>query len=334
MITIVLAALLVILSALPSLASGHCFNDWRQAERRGNAYAFETLTFASERTRLSYPLLVGLAQQESGLGRNTGRSGAGISDAHPTRDAPLFWLLAERFGRDPRRACASRRPGYGWGGAIGVMQVIPSTFAELNGYTVTRSKTMQFSAKKRPTKRDVWIVQWFLKKRGYKHIVRDGKFGKKTKAALVQMQKKAGFSGTACQKEIGRIGGCTRAYVAVKGGLIKMSYSPKRDKVRRFFRKDRPLDPWTFEGSSLTGAYYLKKLYNRQAKYGPKRAIRFALGAYYAGPGGSWKRGQGYAESVIKRAKRVNGIVREDLKKYRDNAAKRGIRPRLTLENI
>ena len=315
-------------------AKGHCFDDWESADGRGHTYAMDALMLASQKTGLSLPLLIALAQQESGMGKNIGSSGAGIADAHPSRDAPLFWIFAEQFGYDPKLACASRRPGYGWGGAIGVTQVIPSTFAELNGYTVVRSKT-QFSARIRrgklvTTANDVRIVQWFLNRRGYR-LAEDGRMGKKTRSALADMQKRAGFSRTVCQKEIGSIGGCTRAYIAVKGGLVKISYNPRRDKVRKFYGLSKPVDPWSFQGSMLTGAYYLKKLYDRK---GRGNRILFSLGAYYAGPGGSWKRGQGYANSVIHRAKLIDGRVQKKLQEFRAFAISKGFRPVYRLERM
>lgn len=268
------------------------------------------------------------------MGNNIGTRGAGIADAHPVRDAPIFWILAETFGHDPKLACASRRPGYGWGGAMGVMQVIPSTFAELNGYTVIRSKT-QFSARIRrgrlvTTRNDVRIVQWFLNQRGYR-LSEDGQLGKKTRAALTDMQKRAGFTRTACQKEIGRIGGCTRAYITVKGGLIKVSYNPRRDKIRKFYNLSGPVDPWSFQGSVLTGAYYLKKLYDRRSGKG---RVRFALGAYYAGPGGAWSRGQGYAKSVVRRAQAIDGKLARNLSAFQEFARDKGFSPRYRLERM
>ena len=316
-------------------ASGHCASmGWLSAEKKGNTFGYVTLARASQRTGLSFPLLYALVEHESRWGRNVGRVGAGISDAHPVRDGALFWLLAEKFGRDPKRACASRRPGFGWGGAIGIMQVLPSTFAYHNGWVVTRSKT-QFSAKMGRNNRlirtpqDTRILQWFLNKRGYR-VAEDGKMGPETRNALVRMQKKAGFKGTFCQKEIGTLGGCTRSYIAVKAGLIKIKYDRRRDKVRKAFNLSGKLDPWSFKGGIYTGSYYLLTLYHKGAKkgYGFRKGTKYMLGAYYAGPGGAFNRdGRGYAADIIGRAKIKRNMILKEIGYWQKLASKKKVKP-------
>jgi hypothetical protein len=57
---------------------------------------------------------------------------------HPTRDAPVFLAIAEILGFDAstqRVSCAVTRNGVriGWGGAMGPLQFIPSTWAMFGG---------------------------------------------------------------------------------------------------------------------------------------------------------------------------------------------------------
>ena len=53
---------------------------------------------------------------------------------HPERDQPIFQVIAATVGFDPNAQPVSRAPGYGWGGAMGPSQFIPSTWAIYGGY--------------------------------------------------------------------------------------------------------------------------------------------------------------------------------------------------------
>ena len=318
-----LATSISLASAIIAEAGGHCQSlRWTQDWDAGSYWSVDVFAYAYQRTGISIPILFAIFEQESRAGRNTGSSGAGIADANPSRDGALFWVIAEQFGLNPRTACASRRPDHGWGGAIGIMQVLPSTFAQLNGYTVRKSKKL-FSSKIRrgrlvTTGQDVQIVQWYLnEKMGYQLKV-DGVFGKRTRRALIALQERAGFRGTRCQKEIGRIGGCTRSFITASARMIAVSYDPRRDKVRKFFGLSERVNPWSFSGGIYTAAYYLKKMYDRGVSrgYSHQKALRFAIGAYYAGPGGAWGRyGKRYTASVLKEA-RSNHAYLTDSSRY------------------
>lgn len=86
---------------------------------------------------------------ESGLGENVGKcyitdttsgssknittgrvSSRGIN---PTRDLPIFLQITRQLGRDPLQTPLSCWPGYGWGGAMGPAQFIPSTWVGYAG---------------------------------------------------------------------------------------------------------------------------------------------------------------------------------------------------------
>ncbi len=81
---------------------------------------------------------------ESGLGQNVGKcnltdmtSGSSrritngqvsVRGMHPTRDLPIFLNITSGLGKNPLQTPISCWPGYGWGGAMGAAQFIPSTW--------------------------------------------------------------------------------------------------------------------------------------------------------------------------------------------------------------
>jgi len=63
----------------------------------------------------------------TGKGRNTGNAYARVM--HPTRDVPPFLQITASLGRDPYNTLVScPHPDYGYGGAMGPAQFIPSTW--------------------------------------------------------------------------------------------------------------------------------------------------------------------------------------------------------------
>src|SRR3989344_4226049 len=95
--------------------------------------ALEYANFASSKTGVRAAVILGVLKQETKLGENLG-TGTYINDMHPTRDVPVFLKITETLGLDPARMPVSRQPGYGWGGAMGPAQFIPSTWACYAGY--------------------------------------------------------------------------------------------------------------------------------------------------------------------------------------------------------
>ena len=99
---------------------------------------------AAIRTGIRPAYLLAELNQESGLGINVGKciivdatSGASkhivtgkvsARGINPTRDLPLFLRITEGLGKDPFQTVISCWPGYGWGGAMGPAQFIPSTW--------------------------------------------------------------------------------------------------------------------------------------------------------------------------------------------------------------
>ena len=100
--------------------------------------------FAGDKTGVSPGLILGILEQESNFGSHIGSClvgdiSLGKSVMHPQRDAPIFMAIATILGFDPAtqkvscpilRADGSR---IGWGGAMGPLQFIPSTWATYGG---------------------------------------------------------------------------------------------------------------------------------------------------------------------------------------------------------
>jgi peptidoglycan hydrolase CwlO-like protein len=94
-------------------------------------------------TGVSPALILAILEQETNYGSNLGscvykdvRGGRPVM--HPDRDAPVFEGIAQALGFDPNRqqvSCPIIQGGvpYGWGGAMGPSQFIPSTWAIYGG---------------------------------------------------------------------------------------------------------------------------------------------------------------------------------------------------------
>lgn len=100
--------------------------------------------YAGTQTGVSPALILAVVEQESNYGSNTGSCQVGDirqgkSVMHPERDAPIFLAIADVLGFEAStqnvscplmRADGSR---IGWGGAMGPLQFIPSTWAIYGG---------------------------------------------------------------------------------------------------------------------------------------------------------------------------------------------------------
>jgi membrane-bound lytic murein transglycosylase B len=108
--------------------------------------AYEIAKYVSNITGVRPALILAVITQESNLGKNVGQcylidtsTGAGkriidntvISKVmSPTRDVPYFLNIVNNFGRDPFNTPVSCPMSYGWGGAMGPAQFIPSTWVK------------------------------------------------------------------------------------------------------------------------------------------------------------------------------------------------------------
>lgn len=89
--------------------------------------AFDLSKRASAKTGVRPALILAVLKQESNLGENVGNCNYD-GNMHPDRDVPIFLGLMERLGYDPESRTVSCKPWYGWGGAMGPAQFIPSTW--------------------------------------------------------------------------------------------------------------------------------------------------------------------------------------------------------------
>ncbi|MEK7531622.1 MAG: hypothetical protein AAB545_01715 [Patescibacteria group bacterium] len=95
--------------------------------------ALEYANVASKATGVRSALILGIIAEESNLGENVGKGTYSI-DMHPTRDVPIFLALTKELGLDPERVPVSKKVWYGYGGAMGPAQFIPSTWILYAGY--------------------------------------------------------------------------------------------------------------------------------------------------------------------------------------------------------
>lgn len=93
----------------------------------GSAYQYAKE--ASAKTGVRPALVLAILREETNLGENIG-TGNWKTDMHPTRDQPVFAQITRELGLDPDSMPVSRKPSYGWGGAMGPAQFIPSTWVQ------------------------------------------------------------------------------------------------------------------------------------------------------------------------------------------------------------
>jgi len=96
--------------------------------------ALQYAEFAGAKAGVRPALILGILTQETNLGSNIGVVGRWQTDMHPTRDQPIFKEIMVALGMDPNAMPVSARPGYGWGGAMGPAQFIPSTWVSYGGF--------------------------------------------------------------------------------------------------------------------------------------------------------------------------------------------------------
>ena len=96
--------------------------------------AYQLAKNAGALTGVRPALIMGILTQETKLGENLGVPGVWSTYMHPEREQPIFSVIADSVGFDANAVPVSRAPGYGWGGAMGPSQFIPSTWAIYGGY--------------------------------------------------------------------------------------------------------------------------------------------------------------------------------------------------------
>ncbi len=89
--------------------------------------ALDYANAASAKTGVRPAFILGIIAEESNLGENVGKGNWRI-DMHPTRDQPIFKEITTKLGLDPDLMPVSKKVWYGYGGAMGPAQFIPSTW--------------------------------------------------------------------------------------------------------------------------------------------------------------------------------------------------------------
>jgi len=95
--------------------------------------ALDLANYASQKTGVRAAFLLGVLAEETNLGENIG-TGSWTVDMHPTRDKPIFAAITAMLGLNPDTMPVSKKAWYGWGGAMGPAQFIPSTWACFGGF--------------------------------------------------------------------------------------------------------------------------------------------------------------------------------------------------------
>ncbi len=88
---------------------------------------------AERATGVRAAVTLGVLKQETDLGQYLG-TGKWNIDMSPRRDQPVFVYITKALGLDPNAMPVSRKPSYGWGGAMGPGQFIPSTWVCYGGF--------------------------------------------------------------------------------------------------------------------------------------------------------------------------------------------------------
>ena len=78
------------------------------------------------KVRVRPALLLGVLEVETRLGQFLG-TGTWQIDMHP-RDRDAFWAITKELGLNPDTQPVSKKPDYGWGGAMGPAQFLPQTW--------------------------------------------------------------------------------------------------------------------------------------------------------------------------------------------------------------
>ena len=252
--------------------------------RGGGAIPFEeALNIANDASRVTgigSAFLLGLLKHESDLGKNVG-TGTYLKDMHPTRDKPIFPFIAKLLLYNPDDLRVSANPGFGWGGAMGPAQFIPSTWVCFGGLVNSKtgscakgSNLIKGTAilKKGSRGTDVKRLQKFLNKHGF--IVASsgpGSIGNETLLYSSNTAKAVKRFQEENAKRIlkpygytvgtGTVGPSTRAAVNELNFYSgPWHYEASEDRIRKVVKSDRPSNPYSPRDAFFASALYLTDL--------------------------------------------------------------------------
>ena len=268
------------------------------------------------RTGVRAAFLLGVLKHESDLGRNVG-TGTYKVDMHPTRDQPIFPYIAKLFGFEPEELKVSADPGYGWGGAMGPAQFIPSTWVCYGG--LVNSRTGKCALKESYIKTtttlqigssgaDVKRLQQFLNQNGFT-VAEDGpgsrgnetsQYGHNVARAVTKFQER--YASRILQpygytRGTGKVGPSTRSAInQLHFYSGPWQYRASEDIIRKHTRGTTPSNPWSPRDAFFASGIYLSEL-------GAARDECTAARWYYAG--GNWRSNVAlrYCQAVVSNAR-------------------------------
>ena len=239
---------------------------------------FDLAVYVARKTGIPAEYLLCILWQESKFGRNVGMPAKGISDAKINRDAVLAYALSVKFGYNPCVTPASKSGRKGYGGAIGIAQLLPSTYAVLGGWSITFTKRFsdyhnEYSAV------DASLIQSEVNDHfGAEVISVDGIIGQSSRRWIVKYfqetldKKHLPENLRDCVKDPGFV----KTLFTIQKGY-KLQYNPSKDRIAKTLGVKGPCNPWEPIVSATGGALLLKDL-------GIKWRPKYATGAYFAGP--------------------------------------------------
>ena len=297
----------------------------RLFELRGSAdisfgQAVQYAKEAEQVTGVRPAFLLGLIKNESDLGKNVG-TGSYLTDMHPTRDAPIFPYIAKLVNQHPSDLKVSANPGFGWGGAMGPAQFIPSTWVQFGGLINVKTGTASPRGNLIQTKRllqvgstgsDVRRLQQFLNQNGFT-IATSGAgspgnesshYGNKVAAAVSRFQEHYAnriLHPYGYTRGTGIVGNATRnAINQLNFYSGPWQYRPDKDIIRAKAGNHRPSNPWNPRDAFFASAIYLQRL-------GAARDECNAAASYYAGAG--WRSGR-YRQHALNYCRAVQSNAR------------------------
>ena len=95
--------------------------------------AVEYATAVGAKTNIRPAFILGIIAEESNLGQNVG-TGSWLVDMKAPRDTEPFLAICKNLGVDANKAPVSKKAWYGYGGAMGPAQFIPSTWVLYGGF--------------------------------------------------------------------------------------------------------------------------------------------------------------------------------------------------------
>jgi hypothetical protein len=96
--------------------------------------AVEYATTVGLKENIRPAFVLGIIAEESNLGQNVGK-GNWLIDMKAPRDTEPFSAICKNLGVDPNNEPVSKKVWYGYGGAMGPAQIIPSTWVLYGGFT-------------------------------------------------------------------------------------------------------------------------------------------------------------------------------------------------------